>query len=315
MENAAKKRGVRVNIEERKYSYKAFGLNLQSDYILDGLLPSDGPIDVYIVEGKVPVVFTGPAGSNAYWAEGKEKFAFRVSGMGSFMISYGTEIIVEKGESSDAAAYTLFILGTCMGALLLQRGLVPIHGSALSLKDKEIIITGHSGAGKSTLTAALNKKGYSFLADDIAALHVEENGEPWIMPAFPKQKLWRDTAIHLYGSIDSLERIPGIRDKFHVPMASQFITTKRKLRALFEISIHSHDQVELAEVKGSEKLSIILRNTYRFEMIDVKGISAQHFQQCSQIAAHISVFTIKRPETGYSVEEQIDAILNVLDSM
>jgi hypothetical protein len=169
------KRGVRVINNDCKYNYKAFGFNIQSDFILDGLLPADGPIDVNVVEGKVPVVFSGPPNVNAYWVEGKESFAFRVSEMGSFMISNGKEIIVEKHERSDVAEYTLFILGTCMGALLLQRGLVPIHGSALSLNDKEIIITGHSGAGKSTLTAALINKGYSFLADDIAALHIEEN--------------------------------------------------------------------------------------------------------------------------------------------
>jgi hypothetical protein len=297
------------------YRYRAFGLNIESDFFLDGLLPSQGPTDVYILEGKVPIAFPGPAEGNSYLGEGKGLFAFRVKEIGSFLIRDGKEIIAEKDEKSDSDAYALFILGTCMGALLLQRGLIPIHGSALSLEDKEIIITGQSGAGKSTLTASLNKRGYSFLADDIAALQVEESGDAWILPAFPKQKLWRDTAIQIFGSVDSLERIPGVRDKFHIPMASQFITTKKKLRALFEISVHPKDDVEVVEVKGSEKLSTILYNTFRFEMVEVMGIQSQHFSQCSRIASKISVYKIKRPEIGLSVGDQIRAVLKILEDI
>jgi hypothetical protein len=297
------------------YRYTAFGLNIESDFLLDGLLPSHGPTDVYILEGKVPIDFPESADGNSYLGEGKGLFAFRVKEIGSFLIRDGKEIIVENDEKSDSDACALFILGTCIGALLLQRGLIPIHGSALSLEDKEIIITGQSGAGKSTLTASLNKRGYSFLADDIAALQVEESGDSWIMPAFPKQKLWRDTAIQILGSVDSLERIQGVRDKFHVPMASQFITTKKKLRALFEISVHPKDDVEVVEVKGSEKLSTILYNTFRFEMVEVMGIQVQHFSQCSRIASTIPVYKIKRPETGLTVDEQIRAILKIIENI
>jgi hypothetical protein len=300
-----------VIIQEDKHLYKAFGFNISSDFELDGLLPADGPSDVHVINGHVPVCFPDPENAYSYVSDGKEMFAFRIEDIGAYLIRNGSEIIVEKGPDSTSEGYALFILGTCMGALLMQRGLLPIHGSALSLENKDIIITGHSGAGKSTLTAYLYKMGYSFLADDISALRFED-GEARIMPAFPRQKLWRDTALHLLGNLDSLERIPGIRDKYHVPMNNQFITTNGRLSAIFEISVHEGNQVELEEVRGSEKLKTILVNTYRHELVGLKGIGAQHFLQCSEIAAKTHVFKIKRPETGYTVKEQAEAIVNAL---
>lgn len=296
-----------------KFFYKAFGLNLESDFILNGLFPSDGPTQVRIIEGEVSVKFPGPIGENAYWSEGKDKFAFRIIGVGAFLINSGSEITIQSDTQMPDDRRALYILGTCMGALLLQRGLIPMHGSALSLNNNEVIFTGNSGAGKSTLTASLIKRGYSFLADDISALQVKENGDAWIIPAFPKQKLCGDAATIIFGGLDGLERIKGIRDKYHVPSSDQFITESRKLCALFELATHAGSEVELEEVVGTEKLAVIIRNTYKLLLIEAKGIEAEHFQQCSKIAATIKVYKLKRPMSGFTIEEQINKIMMVLE--
>ena len=61
----------------------------------------------------------------------------------------------------------LYILGTCMGALLLQRKILPLHGSAIAINGKAYAIVGDSGAGKSTLASAFLNKGYQLLSDDV----------------------------------------------------------------------------------------------------------------------------------------------------
>lgn len=300
---------------QSKYYYKAFGLNLESDFILNGLLPSDGPTEVRIMEDTVSVNFSGPADENVYWHEGKDSFAFRINGFGAFLMKNGNEITIQKEAQLTDERCALYISGTCMGVLLMQRGLMPMHGSALSLNNKEVIFTGNSGAGKSTLTASLIKQGYSFLADDISALQIEENGDAWIQPAFPKQKLCGDAATMIFGGLDGLERIPGIRDKYHVPSSDQFIAESRKLHALFELSTHSGSQVELEEVVGAEKLAVIIRNTYRFQFIEASGIEVEHFQQCSKIATTIRVYKLKRPKSGFTIDEQISKIMKELEQV
>lgn len=298
-----------------EFRYKAFGLNIASNFLLEGLLPADGEPEVYIREGKVRVDMPGPPGSYGYTLVGDDGFAFRVKDIGTFLVMGGTQILAERTEGCEPGAHVLFILGTCMGVLLFQRGLLPVHGSALALEGKHMIVTGHSGAGKSTLTAALIQRGCAFLADDIAALQEDENGEPWIMPAFPRQKLWRDTAEQIFGSVDSLERIPGIRDKYHVSMDSGFIEAPRRLDALFELSTHLGAEVIVSEVKGPDKLMAVLRNIYRSEFVELMGKQGEHFMRCSALAARIRVFHIERPENGFTVDEQIKDIVHKLSGL
>ncbi|BCG57410.1 hypothetical protein [Paenibacillus sp. URB8-2] len=298
-----------------RFRYKAFGLNIASNFLIEGLLPADGEPEVYIKEGKVPVDLPGPPNSYGYTRVGTDGFAFRVKDIGTFLVTDGTQIIAERSEGCEPGAHVLFILGTCIGVLLFQRGLLPVHGGALALEGKHIIVTGHSGAGKSTLTAALTKRGCAFLADDIAALQEDERGEPWIVPSFPRQKLWRDTAEQIYGSVDSLDRIPGIRDKYHVSMDGGFIEVPQRLDALFELSTHPGSEVIVSEVKGPEKLMVILRNIYRSEFIELMGKQGEHFMRCSALAAAIRVFHIERPENGFTVDEQIKGIIHKLNGI
>ncbi|KAA8997576.1 hypothetical protein F4V43_17600 [Paenibacillus spiritus] len=294
-------------IPTSSYEYRAFGLNIASAIRLDGLLPSSGEPDVQIREGRLPVEIPGPETEPACARIGEDGFAFRVPEIGRFLVT-GDSILVEKDERNGTDSHLLFVLGTCMGALLMQRNLLPVHGSALQVGDKHIILTGESGAGKSTLAAAFNRRGYSFLADDVSALEEKGDGSFEIVPAFPRQKLWRDTAEHFFGSAEGLERIPGSRDKYHVPMEGLFITEPRRADALFQLSVHEGDDVRVTPVTGPDKLAVLMNNVYRPEIVGIFGREREHFLKCARLASRLSVYNVERPAAGFTVEQQIRAI-------
>ena len=84
----------------------------------------------------------------------------------------------------------LYILGTCMGAILMQRKILPLHGSAVDIDGKVYAIVGDSGAGKSTLASALLKHGYQLVSDDVIAVSLtHENPIPFVTPSYPQQNL------------------------------------------------------------------------------------------------------------------------------
>jgi hypothetical protein len=69
------------------------------------------------------------------------------------------------GESHQCAAY--YLVGPILAFVLRRRGALLLHGSSVAMGKAAVTFLGPSGAGKSTLAAALAKRGFSLLADDL----------------------------------------------------------------------------------------------------------------------------------------------------
>ena len=73
--------------------------------------------------------------------------------------------------------------GDLSGRLLETEGCALFHAAALCREGKVYLFAGCSGAGKTTLTAALLKRGFTFLSDEYAPLSLEDRSvEPCPMP-------------------------------------------------------------------------------------------------------------------------------------
>ena len=75
----------------------------------------------------------------------------------------------------------------------MQRKILPLHGSAIAIEGKAYAIVGESGAGKSTLAASLLSRGYKLLSDDVIPILLSEKNIPFVVPAYPQQKLWLES--------------------------------------------------------------------------------------------------------------------------
>ncbi len=115
-----------------------------------------------------------------------------VEEIGHFRVSGGVTIAWsrEHGGVTDQAVRT-FLLGSAVGALLIQRGMLVLHGNALVKDGQAIVCMGHSGAGKSTLAYALMREGWRLLADDLVAV----TPDGLVLPGIPRIKLWEDAAL------------------------------------------------------------------------------------------------------------------------
>src|SRR5207245_2121597 len=119
------------------------------------------------------------AGSAAlYWQE-----------VGAFQITAGREIIVEPASGVEARVLRLFLLGPALALLLVQRGLLVLHASAVEVAGRAIAFLGESGQGKSTTAAAFHACGHPVVADDVVAVQIEDGG-PLIYPGLPQLNLW-----------------------------------------------------------------------------------------------------------------------------
>ncbi len=88
------------------------------------------------------------------------------------------EQLIEVAPESDACASLLaeHLLDTPLALMLLWRGLLPVHASAVAHKGEALVFVAPAGTGKSTLAAACVCHGAALLADDVTVLAPGERG-------------------------------------------------------------------------------------------------------------------------------------------
>ncbi len=179
-----------------KYAYQAFGLKILSDIKFPELTSiehmmenSDIVIEINDLSEQWSVL---DVQQNTFFTK-ENLVLFRIDGTAIFSVQDGNKIIVSPFKGSEESKIRLYILGTCMGALLLQRKILPLHGSAIAINGKAYAIVGERGAGKSTLASALINKGFKLLSDDVISVSLDHENVPFVTPSYPQQKLWQES--------------------------------------------------------------------------------------------------------------------------
>lgn len=293
-----------------RYRYKVFGLRVASDMELPELLPEINPHgtpEVQIRFGQVPAESIGVMAKNRNYQATEDQFLMQVPGVGRYHVTKGNSILIEPAVQAEDRFVRLFLLGTVFGTLLMQRRIVPIHGSAVIINGCGVIFTGESGAGKSTLLAAFRERGYPYLTDDVAAVKISADGVPWVLPAYPQQKLWRDSAETVGVDVASLTPIYifADKDKFAVPAHKGFCSSPVPLAAVYKLEAERRQDVSLRSITGMDKLTVLLNHTYRLELFEGLGLKAAHLKHCAAIAGQAAVAFLLRPEGEFSLGEQI----------
>lgn len=295
--------------------YGVFGLVILSEVPLDELIPmnedSKEPVDVEVRLGHNPKSIKNPLVESEYYELGKSEILFEIPRLGRFYIKNGSLIQVELYESTDKNQVKVYILGICLGMILIQKNRIPIHGSGLVHKNRGMIVCGSSGAGKSTLTEALKQEGFKIMSDDLTPL-VESNGDIWMKHGYPYQRLCRDVVDYFGYDVLELERAVAEVEKYKVSNMDQFHQADTKLTAIYYLTKSDVKAVSIEEVKGAAKMPVLIDNLYAYWLVKQIGIGNALFSQLMSVANRVRVYRITRPLSGMSTEEQVSQIKSTL---
>jgi len=289
------------------FHYHAFGLNICSELELPPLLKSKGKAtaDITIKHGEVSADgLNKPKKSTPFFQTCKGQLWLNIPDIARFLAVDGTTITVDSAPGSDEQSVRLFLLGSCIGAILHQRGSLVLHANAISFGDHCIAFAGASGNGKSTLAAAFHQLGHQILTDDVCAINEQGN----VAPGYPQLKLWRDTLAKLELEHTNLIKIRLQVEKFAYPIRASFESTPLPLKAIYILTSNNRDAFEFEEITGMEKFLPIKNQTYRSNYIDGMELSATHLQLCGRIAGNIRVVRISRPNHGFKLQQLVDHI-------
>lgn len=200
-----------------------------------------------------------------------------VEQIGQFRITGGTHIAWHRDHPgvSDQDLRT-FLLGSAVGALLIQRGMLVLHGNALERDGQAIVCLGQSGAGKSTLAYALMRQGWRLLADDLVAV----TPDGCVLPGIPRIKLWHDAA-KAFGLDPG--KLPPIRQGLHKYLlmgdAVQRATAATPLKAMYLLR-QNREEATTAEVPRitriqSQKTAALRLRNQAFRPRFVRGLGQE----------------------------------------
>src|SRR5690625_3370209 len=296
-----------------KVVYKAFGFTISSDYDFPELplvTNWNSPTDIVIMKVDLSQLWAEESNPNDYFVMKEDFVLFHVPDVAIYLIRKGKEIFVSPITGSAEDQVRIFILGTCMGVILMQRNILPLHGSAIVIDEKAYAIVGDSGAGKSTLASAFLKRGYQLLSDDVIPITLTEDDIPIVTPAYPQQKLWLESLNEFGIESKSLRPLIDRETKFAVPVLDQFFAKPAVLAGIFELTRIDDDDIIVSQIQSLEGLSTLFYHTYRNFLVERMDMMEWHFNITAKMMDHLNIYQISRPKTRFTANELVDLILS-----
>lgn len=300
--------------DENCGAYRAYGLTIASQLALPELLPipadrsPDVPAATDVTISRVAISDNGLPGGEQIspfaWVH-DDSFWLHVPGVARFIVTDGARILVDPERDSDEASVRVFLLGSVLGALLFQRGLLLLHGNAVEVNGRCMVCLGPSGAGKSTLAAGLLKRGYRLLADDVVPIDADCNA----IPGFPRLKLWQDTASKLDIDTGGLDRIRPDMNKFNLMIADRFCDTPLPVRWVYILASDPRGSFQVEPITGMKRFRPLRANTYRRRFMEGMALRPEHLARCGALASNIHLARVTRPRGGFEIDTLIDTLL------
>jgi hypothetical protein len=279
---------------ENQNLYRAYGLTILSEIPcpeLEESAPGQEP-DVRIQRGAVPEYLEKPNYSGFKCQADDCSLLIRTDFVAKLLISGGTQIFVQERDGAQEQEIRTLLLGWRLGAVLHQRGILPLHASAVAADQGCMAFCAPSGIGKSTLAYAFMKKGYRLLDDNIAAIKTDL-GRAMVLPGYSEIKLHGDALLNSNDGSHPLRPVLRNCDKFALTARDRFEKVPRQLRRVYVLSQDIAPAPRLTRLKGGAAFQALSENTFCARFLKGMGQPAKHFDMLIRLANQVPVYAIQ----------------------
>ena len=310
------------------YRCSIYGLGIVTNRIIPGVPASTiASEDLRISFGSLPAWFHTAPGEACYVADYKSEcgepalrvfrlldgkyYRFYYADQTQFVIDRsGSEVWAEWSSPLTLEDTATYLLGPVLGFVMLLRGVVCLHASAVAIGNEAIALVGPAGTGKSTTAAAFAERGYSVLAEDVVTL--DDRGDRFLVrPGYPCIRLWPPAVKALYGSETHLPKLTPNWDKCYLDLSERFQGEPLPLAAIYQLGERRHDSVApfVEKLDRTEGLMALVANTYATKLMD-KQMRAREFELLTRVVGNVSVRRITPHADPARINQLCDVILN-----
>lgn len=315
------------------YRCSIYNLGIATNRTIPGVPPSSiDSIDLRISFGSLPAwvyeldarlsytsEYTDSSGApllHVYRLRDGKYHLFRYADRTEFLVDdAGTEIWCCWQEPLTIEDTATYLLGPVLGFVLLLRGVISLHASAVVVGSDAIALVGPAGSGKSTTAAAFSSRGFSVLADDVVTL--DDEGDRFLVrPSYPCIRLWPGSVKALYGSESHLPLLTPNWDKRYLALSDQFQRKPLPLSAIYVLGERSDDAVApyVQTIDSADALLSLIANTYTNYLMD-KQMQARQFRLLRRVIGTLPIRKITPHADARRLQELCDCIYSDFASL
>lgn len=320
------------------YRCTIYGLGVVANRPIPGVPSSETATDdIRIVFGTLPVWLHAVSGAQietSYIADYTDEcgnpvlcvFRLLEGQYYKFCYADGTVFVVDHVANDVWAEWpepltledaTTYLLGPIMGFVMLLRGVVCLHASAIAIGSDAIALVGPAGAGKSTTAAAFAERGFSILAEDVVTLD-DRIDHFLVRPAYPCIRLWPASVKALYGSESHLPKLTPNWDKCYLDLTDwpdQFQQQPLPLAAIYLLH-ERRDDSDAPFVEPLDRavgLMSLVANTYATKLMD-KDMRAREFELLTRLLKNVPLRRVTPHADPSRINKLCDSILSDFES-
>ena len=295
------------------YRYRVYGLAVASVIPFPQLSPdagSAGP-EVRIEWGEVPESLGPQARSGPRFQATESQLLIQTRFIPWMLVENGNSIRIRQVPGSSLDDLRMLLLGWGLGAVLHQRGILPLHAGVVSRNGGAMAFCAASGTGKSTLTTTFVQRGYRMLDDNLAALAFS-GAAPVVLPGSPEVKLLNDVLAGCPPVWKQDWPSWPVGSKTGLFLQPHFEAEPQPLRAIFILSMGHSPGFQSQRLQGAEAFHLLKKQIFLPRFLDAMGHSEALFRNLLALGNRVPVFALKlgnpRPTPDF-ISDKLEALL------
>lgn len=200
------------------------------------------------------------------------------------------EIWIVYEENEQMQNIESILVGPALGAILRLKGVVCLHSSVININGRAAAFIGRKRAGKSTMVAAFVKNGYNAVADDVAALAINENTYQ-VVPGYPKVRLRPQSlaAIHK-GRPEDYQQVYTNRDSRYTDIMDSFEASSLPLGAIYVLNPMSEigNIPQIEPLNATQKMIEVMQHSFAGYILNAE-LKKQEFSFIANLIKQIPI--------------------------